>query len=308
MPLFLLLQHTGKVFPDKRKANPVWNERLTHSLEWQSGVTSLIHCEMKAVYVWQSGRKQFLIIAVPSHIKVQIVLFTVLQTNKILHKTPFFLGKKKISWSGRYCGLSQQLFWTELPHLPSLPSVDAAGSLCRQKAFLPQRALLWLSCADVSPLSLSILPSLLPASPPSCTQSKKKGRGKSKSKTLVLSSCVRVRGEPWGFLELHQKWFSISFLHTGLHGKIWSKELGAKRKACCDLHYKLLVKLERDEMSPVNCRGKKNPFSQTIRNRVLSKTNFCHGSHAHKRTLCPPALTDMRRDVSWILRKVCSHS
>lgn len=95
MPLFLLLQHTGKVFPDKRKANPVWNERLTHSLEWQSGVTSLIHCEMKAVYVWQSGRKQFLIIAVPSHIKVQIVLFTVLQTNKILHKTPFFLGKKK---------------------------------------------------------------------------------------------------------------------------------------------------------------------------------------------------------------------
>lgn len=71
-----------KVFPDKRKANPVWNEKLTHSLEWQTGVMSLAQCEMGAVYVWQSGRKQFLIIAVPSYIKVQIVLFTVLQTNK----------------------------------------------------------------------------------------------------------------------------------------------------------------------------------------------------------------------------------
>lgn len=41
-----------------------------------------MHLQMKAVYVCQSGRKQFLIIAEPLYLKVQILLFTVLQTEK----------------------------------------------------------------------------------------------------------------------------------------------------------------------------------------------------------------------------------
>lgn len=87
------------------------------------------HWEMKAVYVCQSGRKQFLVIAVPLYLKVQIVLFTVLQTNKTrtLPNIPFLL--KKFS-SRRYSEIAKQLLWIELPHLPSFQSADPAGSFC----------------------------------------------------------------------------------------------------------------------------------------------------------------------------------
>lgn len=82
---------------------------------------------------------------------------------------------------------------------------------------------------------------------------------------------MRVREEPWGFLELQQKQlklFSISLLQIWPRGNIWSKELGAQRKAFCDLHPELQVKLECDDMSPVNCIGK-NPFLR------LLETEFC---------------------------------